>query len=193
MTDWDDDLVDRFLAELRSGDAAALVTALGRDGPAPLPSLRDRLLVSAELDGRFDRFIERAAGMLDVDPERAKALLDGIGRGESWYQGLVPEVKLYDITGGPNVANAITGFVRMPAGVPFPEHGHLGVETQLIIQGSGIDHRGEIWRPGDVVVNTHADLHSFRARPGPDLVFLVVAQSGIRIGDLVLGPDDPRV
>lgn len=193
MSGWDEDLEDPFLAELSAEEATALVLALARESAAPAPALRDRIMASAQLDGRFDRYLAQTARLLDVDEDSARALLDGIGRGDVWYQGLVPDVKLYDVDGGPAVSNAITGFVRMPAGVPFPEHDHLGTESALIIQGTAEDHRGEIWRPGEVVVLEPGQVHSFRARPGPDFVFLVVVQDGIKIGDQTIGPDDPRM
>lgn len=193
MSAWEKDLVDPFLADVEDEQVAALLEALAGAAVSPPRSLRDRIMASADLDGRFDRFLDSVAELLDVDSSRARSLLDGIGRSESWYQGLVPDVKLYDIEGGPSVSNAITGFVRLPEGVSFPEHGHLGLETSYILQGSAEDNHGAIWRPGDVVVRASDHVHSFRARPGPDFLFLVVAQQGIQIGDLVIGPDDPRM
>ncbi|MCA9607046.1 MAG: cupin domain-containing protein [Myxococcales bacterium] len=192
MSGWEDDLEDPFLAELSVQDTAALSEALV-EGAAPPPSLRDRIMAAASLEGRFERYVATTARLLDVDEDRARGLLDGIGRGEVWYQGLLPDVSLYDIEGGPAVENAITGFIRMPAGTPFPEHDHLGKESALILQGSAEDHRGVIWRPGEVIVLEAGQVHSFRARPGPDLVYLVVVQNGIKIGDQTFGPDDPRV
>ena len=203
MSGWEDELVDAFLAEVEDdaveGDAvegdgpAILVEALAGAAETPAPGLRERIMASAVLDGRFDRFIPNVAELLDIDAERAKELLDGIGKDESWYVGLVPDVSLYDVEGGPAVQNAITGFLRLPAMVPFPEHGHLGTELSLIIQGSGIDDRGRIWNVGDIVERTEDDVHSFHARPGPDLVFLVVVQNGIELGGQKIGPDDPRM
>lgn len=197
MSGWEDELVDPFLSEVGEevdGEGLeALVSALEPSEIAPSASLRDRLLASATLAGRFDRFSAQVAEFLDVTEARARELLDGIGRDENWTTGLVPDVFLYDIEGGPKVANAITGFIRMSADVPFPEHGHMGHEVSLIIQGSGIDNEGNVWRVGDVVEKTPDQMHGFKARPGPDLVFLVIVQDGIRLGDMVLGPDDPRI
>ena len=193
MSVWDEDLVDPFLAEISDEEREALARAVAQEVATPPVGLRERLVAEAALDGRFDRYAPAVAALLDIDEATAKTLLDGIGQSELWYRGLVPDVDLYDVEGGPSVTDAITGFLRLPAGTPFPEHGHLGTETSLIVQGSATDDRGTIWRPGDVVVVTADEVHSFRARPGPDLVFLVVAQQGVRFGDTVLGPHDPRM
>jgi len=191
MTEWEPELLDPFLADVGE-DVRPLLEAFS--GPVePPPDLKDRLLSAARLEGRFDRFAARVADLLDVDEAKAKAILDGVGERDNWYGGLVPDVLLYDVDGGPRVRNAITGLLRIPGGVTFPEHEHLGTEQTLILQGSGLDHRGDIWRVGELVVEEPGEPHVIEARPGPDLVFLVVIQNGVRIGDTELGPNDPRV
>lgn len=196
MSGWDDDLVDSFLADVGE-DAALLAGALaGAESgteSAPRPSLKAEILGAVSLAGRFDRFAEKVAELLDVKLGEAKGMLDRVHEAEIWKHGLVPDVSLYDVDGGPRVENAITGFVRMPQGTPFPEHAHLGTETALIIQGSAVNERGELWQVGDVVEMGAGSSHSFQARPGPDLLFLVVVEEGLTIGDLVLGPDSPEI
>ena len=195
MSTWEDDLLDELLTE--APELQALAEALPWDGPSPEGG-RDRLLAAAHVDGRFERFVETVAAMLDVETDTARELLDRIGAPDGapdgWYESMLPDVSLIDLEGGPAVANAITGFLRMPAGAEFPEHGHLGEEKVLVIQGSFEDlSSGRIVRPGDVAKMSEGSAHAFRVRPGPDLVYMVVAEGGIRIGDQVLGPDDPRV
>lgn len=188
---WEDELLDAFLAELPEES----VDTLARVGPdvRPSASLRDALLADAQTEGRFDRFAATVAGLLDVEPERARALLDGIGRTTSWTDGPVPSVDVYHVEGGPAVADAITGFVRMSAGVRFPAHRHLGDEVVLVIQGSFEDGvSGRVHRAGEAVSMPAGSEHDFRARPGPALVYLVVLREGLQIGDEVLRPDDPR-
>jgi len=189
MNPWEDELVDPFLAEIGGEDVSPLVRALSADEAAPRVSLKDAILSKLSATGRFDRFIDRVSELLDVPPDGAKAMLDAIHIDDSWHTGLLPDVHLYDVDGGPSVQNAITGFVRMAQGTPFPEHEHVGEETALIIQGSAVDNHGELWRVGDVVVMNPGTDHSFQARPGPDLLFLVVVQQGLKIGELELGPD----
>jgi len=192
MVEWEDELVDAFLADVGE-DVDPVLEAFSGPVEAPPPDLRARLLSAATIEGRFDRFAARVARLLDVDEAEAKSALDGIGDSDNWHGGLVPDVTLYDVDGGPKVRNAITGFVRIPGGVTFPEHEHLGTEHTLIVQGSCVDHRGDVWRVGDLLVEEPGEPHVIEARPGPDLVFLVVIQNGVRIGDVELGPDDPRV
>ncbi len=193
MSRWEDELVDVFLAEVPEDEVDALVGAL--DEPvSPPPSLRASILDGAMLEGRFDRFRAAAAELLEIGEERAGALLDGIGRAESWGPSPVPWIELYHVEGGPSVADAITGFVRLPAGSEFPLHRHLGDEAVLLVQGSLEDSvTGRVFRPGDVVRMPAGTEHGFTVRPGPGLVYLAVLHQGIQIGELVLGPDDPRM
>jgi putative transcriptional regulator len=188
---WEDELLDAFLADLPEDGVDALVAAVEGEGVAP-PALRADLLREARLEGRFHRFAARVADLLDVSEETARALLDGIGRAESWGDGGVPGVDLYHVEGGPAVANAITGFVRMSAGADFPEHTHLGDEVVLVIQGSFQDGAsGRVHRAGEAVHMPEGTAHGFRVRPGPALVYLVVLQEGLKIGDMVRRADDP--
>lgn len=159
---------------------------------APAPSLRDALLSAARVEGRFDRFAPVVAELLDVSEARAIELLDGIAREDVWAGSPVPGVRLYHIEGGPKVAGAITGFVHMHAGTVFPEHRHLGDEAVLVVQGSFEDGvTGQVHRAGEVVRMPASSAHDFRARPGPALVYMVVLEQGLQIGDAVIGPDDP--
>jgi len=192
VSHWEDELEDRFLAELESADAEALAR-LAKEGAAP-KGLRAKLLANATLEGRFDHHAARVAELLNLGEARARELLDGIGRAESWGVSPLPKVELFHIEGGPGTENAITGFVRIEAGAGFPEHEHLGDERVLIIQGSVEDLvSGEIHRPGDVARMSSGTTHALSARPGPDLVYLSVVQTGIRIGEQVFGPDDPEL
>jgi quercetin dioxygenase-like cupin family protein len=192
---WEDDLVDPFLADVpEDADVGALVESLGGSPEAPSAELRAKLLGEVGTEGRFERFVATAAEILDVDEGEMRRLLDGIADDANWHGSPFPDVNLFDVEGGPRVAGAITGFVRMPAGAAFPEHHHLGDETVLVLQGSCEDGvSGEVVRPGDVARRAAGTAHDFRARPGPDLVFLVVVQRGLRIGDVELGPNAPEI
>lgn len=195
MSRWEDDLIDEFLSEVPPDEVEALSEALAGTGAGPgATDVRARLLSDATTEGRFERFVSAAADLLDVDAAKMRQLLDRIGDPSSWYASKLPDVSLIDLEGGPRVADAITGFIRMPAGAVFPEHAHLGDEQVLVLQGSFLDGvSGQVHRPGELVELPAGTAHDFRVRPGPDLVYMVVAQRGIRIGDEDIGPDDPRV
>lgn len=198
MSRWEAELVDPFLADLLAEaaeqDVEEMVSAIERElaEVAPAPSLRDALLSAARTEGRFDRFAPVVAQLLDVSEARARELLDGIDRDEVWVDAPMPDVRLYHLEGGPAVAGAITGFVRMPQGAVFPEHEHLGDEAVLVVQGSFEDGvSGQVYRAGDLVRMAAGSSHHFRVRPGPALVYLVVLAEGLRIGEAVIGPYDP--
>ena len=196
MSRWEDELVDPFLADVSEEDVDRMASALERElaEVTPAPSLRDALLSMARTEGRFDRFAPVVAELLDVSEARATELLDGIARDEVWVDSPIPDVRLYHLEGGPKVAGAITGFVRMPQGAVFPEHQHLGDEAVLVVQGSFEDGvSGRVYRAGDVVRMAAETSHDFRARPGPSLVYLVVLAEGLKIGEMVIGPYDPAM
>ena len=183
------DAPDAFLTEIGEEGVQPLVDALSTDREQPRADLRAGLLAELRDEGRFSRFTAELSALLDIDRGAADALLDGIGDPARWQTGALPNVLLHDIDGGPRVQNAITGFVRMTQGAVFPAHGHVGEETALILQGSAIDGQGEIWRVGDVVKMRPGTKHSFAARPGPDLLFMVIVQEGLEMGGQIFGPE----
>lgn len=181
-TDDLDDLDAELLAELVDSLAAA----------PPSASLKDRLMKSIESEGRFgERFAERMAVITDLARDKAKELLDAIDDAARWVEGGLLGVNLFHIDGGPRVAGAIVGFVRMAPGAVFPEHTHVGHETVLVIQGGFIDSSGAVHRAGEEVNMAAGSTHSFTAAPGPDLVYLGVVRDGFDIGEAHFGPDSP--
>jgi hypothetical protein len=174
---------------------ASFVSLVSSVEPAPAPEHgRERLLAALHPEGRLDAFADAAARMLDITPEQARKLLDDAARPEAYEPGPFPDVHLQHITGGPAAAGAVTGFVRMPGGTAFPLHDHLGDETVLVLQGSLFEpETGRVARAGDVLRATAGDTHTTVARPGPDLVYLVVLFEGLRIGETEIRADDPRL
>lgn len=176
---------------------AQLLEALAADLRTPAPrGLRDRLL-QAPLASRLHRFAEPVARLMDVDLEGARALLDGIDVPGAFEAGPFPEldITLCHITGGPAVADAITGFVRVASGLTFPHHEHLGVEHVLVLQGRMIDgETGEEAGPGDIVTRPASSAHAITALAGTaDLLYLAVVHTGVKIGDAVMGPASPEL
>lgn len=141
---------------------------------APPPGLRARLLATAvRPEHRFAPFAARFARLIDVAHERARELLTSLARPEVW-QGFLPGVELVHLEGGPAVAGADVGFVRVAAGAVFPEHRHLGEERVIVLQGAYIDSDGAVVRAGDTLTLPAGSSHSFVAAPGPDLIYAVV-------------------
>ena len=148
---------------------------------SPAPELRERLLGDARSEGRLARFAGAVAELLDVGTAKAKELLERIDDPSAWSLEL-PGISFLWVEGGPSVANAVRGFVRVAAGQEFPDHEHLGDETVLVLQGGFEDvQRGKVFLPGDVDKMPTGTNHGFRALPGgPDLVKLAVVQTGLR-------------
>jgi hypothetical protein len=180
----DDDFPELARETLGEADAlalsGALPTALG--DAAPPPTLRSRLLetVASPIE-RFAPFQDKVADMIDLGVERARELLATIADKASWEPGPLPGVELIHFDGGPRVAHADVGFVRVPAGAHFPHHRHLGVERGMILCGSYRDSDGNWLRPGDIDEKQPGTAHSYDVSPDSDLVILVVLDQGIEI------------
>lgn len=142
---------------------------------------RERLLASVPATGRFARFAEATAKILDLGIEQAKALLDRL-QDESLFEQELPGVSFYWCEGGPAVANAVRGFVRVKAGTQFPDHEHIGDEIVLVLQGSFVDTtRGITFHAGETDVMKAGTSHEFAVPAGgPDLLKLSVTQVGLR-------------
>jgi hypothetical protein len=167
-------------------DAAAVDLGLSyviNELPAALPPIgfRDRLLGAALPEHRLARYAEPIAALLDIDVTAAEALIGRIDDPSAWFDFL-PGISLLPVPAGPLAAGALRGFVRVRAGVEFPEHEHLGDEAVMIMQGYYSDSvTGEVFGPGDTPRMAVDTQHSFRVfADGPDLLGLVVAQGGLR-------------
>jgi quercetin dioxygenase-like cupin family protein len=190
VSDRKDELRDAFLAEV-AGDAAdldALALALGTGAIAPPASMRDRILAEARHEGRFARFAPEMGKILGIAIERAQALLDAAHDPKVWVPSPVPGIELYHLE---VVPNAINGLVRLAPELEFPEHSHLGDETVMVLQGSYVDKvSGIVYRPGDVHRMPSGSTHAFKARRGPQLLYLALVHDGVTVGAQTFRPDD---
>jgi quercetin dioxygenase-like cupin family protein len=183
--------LDPFLSDLEQHDLAdeglsaselgLLALCDGLPEIEPPASLRARVLEDAVLPSRFGRFAEQVAELLDVGLDKARELLARIDDPAAWSHEL-PGVSFLWVEGGPRVAQAVRGFVRVQAGLEFPHHEHLGDEVTLVMQGAFEDHdRKRVFRPGEVDHMRQGTSHGFRVVPdGPDLLKLAVVQTGLR-------------
>jgi len=188
--------LDAFLRDLEELEDAPELVGLGLttlsealEPVAPSADSRARLMAAVPAHGRYERFAAKVAQLLDLSVERARALLDKLDDA-SQFSMEMPGIALCWVEGGPRVANAVRGFVRVAAGTHFPEHAHLGEEQVLVIQGSYSDPgRGRVFVPGDVDVMAPGTAHDYVVpEGGPDLVMLSVTQVGLRIGEQVYSP-----
>lgn len=159
------------------------------DPVEPPSGMREKLLASIATQGRFARFAEATAKMLDLGIDQAKALLDRL-HDLSLFENELPGISFYWCEGGPAVANAVRGFVRVAAGTNFPEHEHLGDEIVLVLQGSFVDTtRGITFHAGDSDIMKAGTSHSYYVpEGGPDLLKLSVTQVGLRAMGLTYSP-----
>jgi len=179
-------LDDSESAELKSQPAGLGLLQLSEAlEPSTAPaSLRARLLAELPVTRRFERFAASVAKLLDIGLERANALLDRLDDA-AVFTTEMPGVEFFWVEGGPRVANAVRGFLRVAAGTTFPEHEHLGEETVLVLQGAFTEPgSGRTVRAGETDVLSAQSSHTFHAPPdGPDLLMLQVTAVGVRVGE----------
>lgn len=183
MTTTDDDVDGELLADLLDAVPAA----------TPSTALKDRLMKSAASvtsAQRYASFVDRIAALTDLARDKATELLDALDDAARWVGGGT-ETALFHVDGGPRVANAIVGFVRMREGARFIEHEHVGDEVMLILQG-GLVMNGVTYRAGDEVPSKGGTSHTFVAAPGPDLMYLGIIEGGMKIEGNLIGPNDPK-
>lgn len=193
-------VIDPFLRDLADAGVAVDDAALGAlgalaaalDPRRPPPHLRRRVRADARDAGRFERFVNPVAALADLSEARVRELLDGLAGGQGWEEGPVPgRSSTLWIDGGPAARGAIRGFLRVDAGVDFPEHEHLGDERILVMQGGLVEEDGRRRRPGEITRASAGTRHGFSVAPGPDLLCFTVVRRGLRIGDaLLLHRDD---
>jgi quercetin dioxygenase-like cupin family protein len=177
--------LDAFLSdisELEALDPSQLTAALDEGEPTS-DDLRSRLMAALPETSRFERFADTVSQLLDIDRTRAERLLDQLDNRALFYP-MLPGIELYWVEGGPRVANAVRGFVRIAAGLEFPEHEHHGEEHVLVLQGAFRDpSQNRTFRPGEVSVMQVGTSHMHIVpEDGPDLLILSVIQEGVTVG-----------
>jgi putative transcriptional regulator len=164
-------------------EAAEIAAGLGLALP-PLPprsAARTRLLADAAPRPRAPGLVAPLAGFLDVGAAAARRALAVLDDPAAWIAAPLAGVALCDLDGGPRVADARVGLVRVAPGVTFPHHDHFGDEFTLVLQGGWRDDRGQILRRGETLHLGPGTAHAFTALSGPDLVFAVVLRGGISL------------
>ncbi len=189
MTDPKNDM-DDLIASLE-GESIEALGELTLD-VVPTASARSRFWETLSETHRFSDLAARVATHTALDADAVNALLLAVDEPNRFEPNPIPFVSGLHFDGGPGTENAITGIVRIEPGGAFPEHTHLGRETVLVLQGSYHDlSSGEDVQRGDLVVREAGEPHALKVTSSIPLLYLVVAQVGVQIGDQVLGPDDP--
>jgi hypothetical protein len=170
MTDRPDDLLELAREalgaasdeEIRQAADALGLLAIAVRPDAPSSEARQRLLAAASAGAeRWAPFVDRLARWFDLGAERIREIVAGIDSAASWEAGPMPGIELVHFAGGPRVAAADNGLVRMAPGLPFPRHRHLGTERILVLAGSYTDDSGRVYGPGDEHVSGSDVEHAY--------------------------------
>jgi putative transcriptional regulator len=165
-------------AELAAYQQTADALGSAIEPVAPSPAIKQRLLASVG-GGRYEAFSARMAKLFDVTLDRARELLGLIERPASWVPQ-IPGISLVHFDGGPAVAAADCGFVRMGPGVMFPPHTHLGEEVVTILAGQIRDVPNDrLIGPGEDYVQTEGTTHYLICVGTEDCIYASRAMNGI--------------
>jgi putative transcriptional regulator len=162
--------------------------------PLPVPVLaKARLLDRLKTLHRFpEECAARIAEQVELPLTRVNELLLAIDDPKSWGPGPGDGIELLHFDGGQRVRNAITGFVRVPAGSNFPRHRHVGTEIVLVLQGAFRDEDGALHSVGDEVELPGGTEHEFIVVSHIPLIKAVIVFDGIYFGSELISPRDPR-
>ena len=156
---------------------------LGADPLEAPPALRRAVLGTVAAATKLSGFTERLARLFDLARERAGELIrEAGGPATGWEAFPVPGVRLFHLAGGPRVAGADCGLVRLEPGVRFPSHRHAGDEWVFVLAGEAEEEGTSArWVPGDLVHRSPGSAHAYRAVGAEPLVFAVVLHGGIEL------------
>jgi anti-sigma factor ChrR (cupin superfamily) len=142
--------------------------------PAVTPSMaaRARLVDSLSGPDRFRPFFAELERRFDLTVQSLRALLARVDDAEAWEATPLPGVKLIHFAGGPGLAGADAGFVRVAAGTTFPRHSHGGPELNFILEGQMLIGQ-RVLGPGDSDEAAGDVIHEYQAGADADLVLMV--------------------
>jgi anti-sigma factor ChrR (cupin superfamily) len=173
----------RCSAELMHAADAFADLALALPAEAPPPALRARILDDAT-PPRLAAMVGKLASLFDVALGKARVLLDKIDDPAAWMEGPVPNSWVMPIeAGGPKVAGAFIGFVKMGPSVQWPAHRHLGRELMLVLEGGFKQHDGFEVHAGDLQVMEEGSAHGFTIFDDEACISAAVVFGGVSFDD----------
>jgi hypothetical protein len=151
--------------------------------PAAPTALRQRLMASiAKPELRFAPLYGALSDLFDLGDEALRALFVRAAAAEAWSPAPVPDTWLLHLEGGPRVAGADNGLVKIRAGARFPHHLHLGGERVLVLDGSYRDEpSGRLYRAGDLHEMQEGSAHAYVASAERDLLLAVSVERGVDV------------
>jgi quercetin dioxygenase-like cupin family protein len=175
-----------LLREAGATDAPRLAEALSALVPpvkAPPQLLRERLLATvARPCLRYAPLFGKLSELFDLDDTALAALCERAAAPTAWSASPIVGMRLMHLQGGPRVAGADNGLVRLAAGTRFPRHRHLGLERVLVMEGGYRDEQdGRLYLPGDWHEMQPGTSHAYTALPDHQLLIAVSVQGGVDI------------
>lgn len=164
-----------------------LVDALAESVPLvpapPSSTLRERLLQRAASPSlRFAPFFSRLSQLFDWGDAQLAALFERAAAPGAFSPSPIPGVELLHLDGGPRVAHADNGLVRIAAGARFPEHRHLGLERVLVLAGRYRDEQsGQVYAAGDWHEMLPGTEHAYVVLPDAELLLAVSVVDGVDV------------
>jgi hypothetical protein len=184
------EFADEALAEgpsVSQADRRRTREVLGAELPSLLAPVtasaagRQRLLTAVSTPpGRYLPFLQRLSELFDLAPARVLEILNRVADAAAWQPGPLPGVELMHLDGGPRLAGADAGLVRMAPRLAFPTHRHSDRERILILDGSYHDDTGKLWRSGDVHEMPAGTTHAYEVSP-EGLLFALVLHGAVEI------------
>lgn len=175
-----------LLREARPNDDLQLAEALSALVPpakAPPQLLRERLLATvARPRLRYAPLFAKLTELFDLDDTHLAALFERAATAQAWTDSQIPGTRLLHLLGGPRVAAADNGLVRLTAGTRFPRHRHLGLERVLVLEGGYRDEQdGRLYLAGDWHEMPAGTSHAYTALAERDLLFAVSVVAGVEV------------
>ena len=162
---------------------AEALSALVPPAQAPPQLLRERLLSTvARPRLRYAPLFGKLTELFDLDDTDLAALFERAATADAWTDSQIPGTRLMHLQGGPRVAAADNGLVRLAAGTRFPTHRHLGIERVLVLDGGYRDEQdGGLYLPGDWHEMQPGTSHAYTALTPRELLFAVSVVAGVEV------------
>lgn len=153
---------------------------------APPQLLRERLLNAvARPRLRFAPFYGALSQLFDLGDTELSNLFERAEDAAAWVTSQIPDTRLLHLQGGPRVAHADNGLVRITAGARFPQHRHLGLERVLVLDGGYRDEpSGRLYVAGDWHEMATGTAHAYTALAERELLLAVSVVSGVDVEGL---------
>jgi quercetin dioxygenase-like cupin family protein len=156
---------------------------LAPPGKGPPQLLRQKLLNSAARPRlRYAPLFDKLTALFDLGDLDLAAIFERAENEREWVAAPLPGVSLLHLQGGPRVARADNGLVRLAPGARFPSHRHLGRERVLVLSGGYTDEpSGRVYTAGDWHELGEGSSHAYTALPERELLFAVSLEGGVDV------------